>query len=304
MYVRAGRLAEQTLRRGLFELGELADGTDAEPMQFLRCDRPDAPEPFHREREQELLFPVGFDEQQPVGFAYRARDLGEELGASDPDRDGETDLGVHPLPQSRRDLLGGARDAPQAADFQKRLVDRQTLHKRGRVAEDPEHILTGRGIRIHARRDDDGLRAQVARLPATHRGAHAARFCLIAGGKHHAAADDDRPAAQSGCIALLDRGVERVQVGVQHGRLAPHPSSVPSRVERMVARAGDIAIALPQSAGSASYWAYRCGPCCRETDDGYRVIREPAGGVVWDRQDIPPAKRDVDWKRWPLSMTV
>ena len=64
------------------------------------------------------------------------------------------------------------------------------------------------------------LRAQPARLPAAHRRAHAARPRLVARREHDAAADDHRPAAQPRIVALLDRRVERVEVGVQDRRLA------------------------------------------------------------------------------------
>ena len=64
---------------------------------------------------------------------------------------------------------------------------------------------------------------KLQRLSSAHRRAHSARLGLIARSEHDAAADDDRSAAQLGGIALLDRGVERVEVGVQHGGFAPHP---------------------------------------------------------------------------------
>ena len=55
---------------------------------------------------------------------------------------------------------------------------------------------------------------------AAHRGADAERLRLVAGGEHDPAADDHRPAAQARVVALLDRRVERVEVGVQDRRLA------------------------------------------------------------------------------------
>ena len=56
-----------------------------------------------------------------------------------------------------------------------------------------------------------------ARLRPAHRRAHAARLRLVARGEHDAAADDHRPAPQPRVVALLDRRVERVEVGVQNG---------------------------------------------------------------------------------------
>ncbi len=86
--VRAGRLAQQPLGGRGFELGQLPDGADAEPVQLLGGHGADAPQPFDRQRQQELLLSLGFDDEQPVGLADRAGDLGEELRARDPDRDG------------------------------------------------------------------------------------------------------------------------------------------------------------------------------------------------------------------------
>ena len=223
--VRSGRLAQQPLGGRGFELGELPDGVDAEPVQLLGGHGADTPQPLDRQRKQELLLPVGLDDEQPVGLAHRAGDLGEELGARDPDRDGQSDLRAHPLPQSHRDLLGRAHDVAEAADLEERLVDGEPLDERRRVAEDREHVLAGRGVGVHPRRDDHGIRAQVARLPAAHRGAHSTGLRLVARREHHPAADDDRPTAQRRRVALLDGGVEGVEVGVQHGRLAPHRAS-------------------------------------------------------------------------------
>ena len=70
-------------------------------------------------------------------------------------------------------------------------------------------------------RDDDRLAGTAVAPAAAHRGADAARLRLVAGGQHDAAADDHRPPAQARIVTLLDRRVERVEVGVQDRRLAP-----------------------------------------------------------------------------------
>jgi hypothetical protein len=102
-------------------------------------------------------------------------------------------------------------------------VDGDPLDQRGRVAEDLEHPSAGLGVGRHARRHDDGVGAQLQGLASAHRRLHPAALRLIAGRHHHAAADDDRPPTQPGSVALLDGGEERVEVGVQHRRLAAHP---------------------------------------------------------------------------------
>jgi len=71
---------------------------------------------------------------------------------------------------------------------------------------------------------EDRVGAERARLHRRHGRAHAEAARLVGGGRHHAAArrtaDDDRPPAQLGAVALLDRGVERVHVGVEDDRHA------------------------------------------------------------------------------------
>ena len=111
-------------------------------------------------------------------------------------------------------------DPPQPADVEERLVDRDALHQRRRVVEDLEDRPAGLGVRR-----DPGLTTMA---PGHRRrawappiaDAHAERLGLVAGGQHDAAADDHRPAAQARIVPLLDRGVERVEVGVQDRRLA------------------------------------------------------------------------------------
>ena len=59
-----------------------------------------------------------------------------------------------------------------------------------------------------------------ARLPAAHRGADAERLRLVACGENDAGPDDDRPALEGRVVALLDRGVEGVGIGMQdHERM-------------------------------------------------------------------------------------
>ena len=171
---------------------------------------------------EELELAVGRDEEQPVGLGDRARDLGEELRAGDADRDRQADPLEHLAPQTDRDLGRGARDSSEAADVEERLVDRQPFDQRGRVGEDLEHRLARFRVRLHARRHDDGARAEQARLAAAHRGVDAEGLRLVARGEHDPAADDHGLAPQPRIVALLDRCEERVEVGMQDRRGAGH----------------------------------------------------------------------------------
>lgn len=85
--VSAGRGPDDRTQGALTEFGHLADGADPGVVQFGLGDRSDTPEPPDRQRVQEGKLRPGFDDQQPVGFADRARDLGEELRARAADRD-------------------------------------------------------------------------------------------------------------------------------------------------------------------------------------------------------------------------
>ena len=99
--------------------------------------------------------------------------------------------------------------------FEEGFVDRDSFDEGCGVFEDREHRLAGFGIRRHAWRHDNGVRAQSASGGSAHRSADPEGLRLVTGGKDHAAADDDRSAAQPWIVALLDRCVERVEIGVQ-----------------------------------------------------------------------------------------
>ena len=168
---------------------------------------------------QELEFAVGLDQQQPVGLGDTARDLRQELGAGDADRDRQADPLAHLGSQPAGDVDRFSGDPPQAAHVEEGLVDRQPLDDRRRVVEHLEHRLAGLRVGLEAGRHDDEIRAHLARLELGHRCVHTEALGLVAGGEHDAAAHDDGTVAQPRIVALLDRGVERVEVGVQDRRL-------------------------------------------------------------------------------------
>ena len=214
--------AEQALQFGASARGEIGDGLDAVVVE-LRCgDGTDAPEHADRKRVQERLLAVGFDDHDPVGLGLAARDLGEEFGASHADRQGEPHVDQRPGAERCGDVARFAEQVGRAADVEERLVDRDGFDERGDVAEELEHLVGRFAVGLHPGRHDDGMRAQFPRLAAVHRRTHAARSRLVARRHDDALADDDRSASQLGVVALLDRGVEGVEIGVKDGGPA-HP---------------------------------------------------------------------------------
>jgi hypothetical protein len=71
--------------------------------------------------------------------------------------------------------------------------------------------------------DEDQLRAELAGAPSRHPAVHAEGLGFVGGGKHDAAADGDRPAAQRRVEELLDRGVEGVEIRMEDGGNRCHP---------------------------------------------------------------------------------
>ena len=112
-------------------------------------------------------------------------------------------------------IVGCAGDPPNPRTSRNASsIERPSTSGRG-VGEHLEHGLARVGVGRHPRWHDDRVRAQRTCQPAAHRRAHAERLGLVAGREHHPAADDHRPPAQARVVALFDRGVERVEIGVQ-----------------------------------------------------------------------------------------
>ena len=109
-----------------------------------------------------------------------------------------------------------------AGDIGERLVDRYPLDQRREVVEHVDRRIAQPLILLEMTADENELRAELPRLPARHAAAHAERLGLIGGGKHHAAADRDRLAAQARVEQLLDRRIERVEIGMKDRRFAVH----------------------------------------------------------------------------------
>ena len=88
--------------------------------------------------------------------------------------------------------------------------------------EDVEHRPAGLDVGRPPRRHDHGLRAQPPRLAPRPSPRGRRRPWPRSSPPAPPRPDDDRPAAQAGIVALLDRREERVEVGVQDRRLPRH----------------------------------------------------------------------------------
>jgi hypothetical protein len=104
-----------------------------------------------------------------------------------------------------------------ARQIQKRLVDRQRLDQRRQRVHVFADLATDVDIFCHVRLDDHSVRAQLIGLEHGHSRANAGLARDIAAGGDnaaHAAADNHRPVAQVGVVALFDRGEECVAIDV------------------------------------------------------------------------------------------
>src|SRR5690606_17642099 len=70
-------------------------------------------------------------------------------------------------------------------------------------------------VALEAAGDDPQLRAEAAGLAGGHRRPHAEGARLVAGGEDHARPDRHGNPAERRVEELLDRGVERIKVGVE-----------------------------------------------------------------------------------------
>ena len=206
----------------LAELGHVGDGFDAVRPQLVGRHRADAPQPPHRQRVQECQLAAGRNQQQAIRFGFLAGHLGEKFRPGDADGDRQPDPRPDVAAQPGGNLDRGSGDPPQPADIDESLVHRQGLHQRRGISEDLEHRVAGLRIGRHPWRNHHGLRAQPPRLGPTHCGAHAVGLGLVAGRQNDTAADDYRPSPEPRVVALLDGGIERVEVRMQDGRLGRH----------------------------------------------------------------------------------
>jgi hypothetical protein len=110
-----------------------------------------------------------------------------------------------------------------AGYVEERLVDRDLLHERGGVVTDVHDPVAEIEVSVEVPVDDDCLWAAGQGRSHPHRGGDAVGPSLVRGSQNDAAPDDDRLSSQRRIEQLLDRGVERVEINVEHVRLLVHP---------------------------------------------------------------------------------
>ncbi|GAB4981577.1 hypothetical protein MAHJHV61_05020 [Mycobacterium avium subsp. hominissuis] len=207
---------------GVGQRGQLADGLDAQPMQLLLGDRPDPPQPAHRQPAEQLAFLGAAHHPDPVRFGQAGGDLGDLLARARAHRGDQPGLLTNPSAQlfaERLDVL--SRRAGELGRLAEPLVEGQLLddgHHGADGVEDPPagHAIDHAARRQHHRGDAD----QPLGLMHGHGRAGAEHARLVAGAGHHAAATQTthqhRTPAQRRAGELLDGREERVHVQVQH----------------------------------------------------------------------------------------
>ena len=185
-------------------------------------DRPDAPHQADRQVVQKRQLGRRVDDHEPVGLCDLRGDLGQMLGARHADRDRQAEFVAHPPPDRSRDLFRRAEQMRAAGDVGKGLVDRNALDQRREIAEHANRGVAEPLVLLEMPADEDQLRAEFPGAPPRHAAVHAEGLRLIGRGEHDPAADGDRLAAQRRIEQLLDRRVERVEIGMQDGRRGFH----------------------------------------------------------------------------------
>ena len=176
----------------------------------------------------------------PSGLRRSEATFATSLVAATPTEAVEPDLVPDRDPDLPRDLRAVAEQGPGRGDVQERLVDRDGLDLGREPAEDRHDLAARLLVPAPVHGQEHALGAQAAGGPERHRGMHPERAGLVAGRGDDAplvgsaAADDDRPAAKLGPVALLDRREERVEVHVQDGPAAHVRDSPPVACRRPV----------------------------------------------------------------------
>ena len=202
----------------------MADAVDAALGERLPSDRTDAPHEADGQRVEERPLVGRLDHDQPVRFGHLRRDLGEVLGARRADRDRQPDLVAHPGSDPPPDDIGLAEQAHGPGDVEEGFVDRDPLDEWREVVEHRHDLVAQPLVLREVAADEREVGAQLLGPPTRHPSLHSEFLGLVRRRQHHAASDGDRPAAQVGLQHLLDRRVERVEVGVKDGGRGRHLS--------------------------------------------------------------------------------
>ena len=279
--VAAGRAAEDGDQVGLAARGGVGDRADPARVQLPGAPLADAPERLDRERVQEGRLIRPCELEQPVGLRGAARHLRQQPRARHADGHRQADRLAHLAAQPRGDRRAGCRRSARA---------------RGRRGTPPRARAPRRAAPCGRTRRT--ARGSPRRTPRSGRGpppprgrgaAPARRACrrgrrrprLVAGRHHHALADDQRPVAERGVVALLDGGEEGVGVGVQ------------DRHEHMFASSASVTAGSgPRASRSRPRCATARGPC---RAGGTRSRRPrtcgPASGRASSRRGSGPPRR-------------
>jgi len=195
----------------------------------------DAPEPFDRQRVEETPAPRrGGTTSSPSGFENRApRPWRENFVRATPHGDRQSE------PGRRRRGGAGPRSpsvfpdhAPETADIQERLVDREALDERRRVSRTPRITALLASMYAENRGGDDDRPAGTAVAPGAADPSRSARRSAWPRSsrperRHPHRTSTGRPAQPGLVHAVSNRGEERVEVGVEDRRIGHEHMFVP-----------------------------------------------------------------------------
>ena len=118
--------------------------------------------------------------------------------------------------------FGRTEEMDRARHVEERLVDRDALHERREITEHGHDLIGDALVVGEVAVDEQQLGAELLGPPAGHAALHPEPLRLVGRRQDHTAADGDRSAPQRRVEQLLDRGVERVEIGMQDRRRGEH----------------------------------------------------------------------------------
>ena len=183
-----------------------------------------APEDLHRLRGEESADGVRLErhDEESVRLVLLRGDLREQAVGGEAHGARDAAFRLHFRAEAFRERAHVAEKVDRAGDVEERLVHGHALHERRVVREHLERDVRYLLIRVHARRHEDGVRAEGVGRAARHGGMHAVGPRLVGTGRDDAALVRARPyddgfPAPFGVVSLLYRRKERVHVYVQNG---------------------------------------------------------------------------------------